>query len=196
MYPFLLPSLDSGILRQKREAQMADNEIDIHPVTHITTDAIGPPGKRVFYLQGWQNERTITLIVEKIQVQSLAVGVEQFLAEITEKFPELPEASDEFSEENMHIHPPVDPLFRVGEVGLGYDADNDLVVLVARELLPENNDPEEANVVRFWCTRSQILAMCKWGLQVASQGRPLCPQCGQPIELEGHFCPKRNGHKH
>jgi uncharacterized repeat protein (TIGR03847 family) len=175
---------------------MADNEIDIHPVTHITTDAIGPPGKRVFYLQGWQNERTITLIVEKIQVQSLAVGVEQFLAEITEKFPELPEASDEFSEENMHIHPPVDPLFRVGEVGLGYDADNDLVVLVARELLPENNDPEEANVVRFWCTRSQILAMCKWGLQVASQGRPLCPQCGQPIELEGHFCPKRNGHKH
>lgn len=175
---------------------MADNEIDIHPVTHITTDAIGPPGKRVFYIQGWQNERTITLIVEKIQIQSLAVGVEQFLAEVMQKFPELPEATDEFTEDNMHIHPPVDPLFRVGEVGLGYDADNDLVVLVARELLPENSDPEDANVVRFWCTRSQILAMCKWGLQVASQGRPICPQCGQPIEPGGHFCPKRNGHKH
>jgi uncharacterized repeat protein (TIGR03847 family) len=175
---------------------MADNEIDIHPVTHITTDAIGPPGKRVFYIQGWQNERTITLIVEKIQVQSLAVGVEQFMAEIAEKFPELPEASDEFSEENMHIHPPVDPLFRVGEVGLGYDADNDLVVLVARELLPEGSNQDESNVVRFWCTRSQILAMCKWGLQVAAQGRAVCPQCGQPIEPEGHFCPKRNGHKH
>jgi hypothetical protein len=32
----------------------------------------------------------------------------------------------------MHIHPSVDPLFRVGEVGLGYDADEDLVVLVMR----------------------------------------------------------------
>jgi uncharacterized repeat protein (TIGR03847 family) len=181
---------------------MADNEIDIHPVTHITTDAIGPAGKRVFYIQGWQNERTITLIVEKIQVQSLAVGVEQFLNEIREKFPDLPEASAEYSEENMHIHPPVDPLFRVGEVGLGYDADNDLVVLVARELLPENPEEEDAeadvevNVVRFWCTRSQILALSRWGLEVAAKGRPICPQCGQPVEPEGHFCPKRNGHKH
>jgi uncharacterized repeat protein (TIGR03847 family) len=183
---------------------MADNEIDIHPVTHITTDAIGSPGKRVFYIQGWQNERTITLIVEKIQIQSLAVGVEQFLNEIKEKFPDLPEASAEYSEENMHIHPPVDPLFRVGEVGLGYDADNDLVVLVARELLPEETqteaeaepETEDAQVVRFWCTRSQILAMSRWGIEVASKGRPLCPQCGQPIEAEGHFCPKRNGHKH
>jgi uncharacterized repeat protein (TIGR03847 family) len=178
------------------EAEMSNHEIDIHPVTHITTDAIGQPGKRVFYIQGWQNERTITLIVEKVQIQSLAIGVEQFLAEINEKFPDLPEASAEYNQEKMHIHPPVDPLFRVGEVGLGYDADNDLVVLVARELLPEGDDPEEASVVRFWCTRSQILAMCRWGMVVASQGRPLCPQCSQPMDPEGHFCPKRNGHKH
>ena len=175
---------------------MAENEIDIHPVTHITTDAIGQPGKRVFYIQGWQNERTVTLIVEKIQIQSLSVGLEQFLAEIKEKFPDLSEASAEFLEDKMHIHPPVDPLFRVGEVGLGYDTENDLVVLVARELLAEGEDPEQASVVRFWCTRSQIRAMCSWGMQVAAQGRPNCPQCGQPIDPEGHFCPKRNGHKH
>jgi uncharacterized repeat protein (TIGR03847 family) len=174
---------------------MSQNEIDIHPVTHITTDAIGQPGKRVFYIQGWQNERTITLIVEKVQIQSLAVGLEQFLEEVKEKFPDLPEASSEYSEEKMHIHPPVDPLFRVGEVGLGYDADNDLIVLVARELVPEGTEPEDASVVRFWCTRDQISAMCQWGIQVAAQGRPVCPQCGQPIDPEGHFCPKRNGHK-
>jgi uncharacterized repeat protein (TIGR03847 family) len=175
---------------------MAQNEIDIHPVTHITTDAIGQPGKRVFYIQGWQNERTITLIVEKIQVQSLAIGVEQFLKEIDEKFPDLPEASADFVEEKMHIHPPVDPLFRVGEVGLGYDSDNDLIVLVAKELITEGTEQEETSVVRFWCTRSQIWAMCQWGMIVASQGRPNCPQCGQPMDPEGHFCPKKNGHKH
>jgi uncharacterized repeat protein (TIGR03847 family) len=175
---------------------MPANEIDIHPVTHITTDAIGAPGKRVFYIQGWQNERTITLIIEKIQIQSLAIGFEQFLTEIHTKFPDLGEESGEYTEDKMHIHPPVDPLFRVGEVGLGYDAENDLVVLVARELLPEEQTQEEASVVRFWCTRSQLQAMCRWGLEVVAHGRPLCPQCGQPMDPEGHFCPKKNGHKH
>ena len=128
---------------------MPHEEIDLRPVTHITTDALGQPGKRVFYIQGWQDERTVTLIVEKIQVQSLAVGMEQFLAEVQQKFPELTASTGEYDEEKMHIHPPVDPLFRVGEIGLGYDTDYDLVVLVIRELLPEDRDPEEATVVRL-----------------------------------------------
>lgn len=175
---------------------MPHTELDLRPVTHLTTDAIGQPGKRVFYIQGWQGERTVTLIVEKIQIQSLAVGLEQFLAEINEKYPELPEASADFVEEQMRIHPPVDPLFRVGELGLGYDTENDLVVLITRELLPEGNETEDASVVRFWCKRAQIRAMCHWGMEVASRGRPTCPQCGQPMDPEGHFCPKKNGHQH
>ncbi|HEX9618117.1 MAG TPA: DUF3090 domain-containing protein [Anaerolineales bacterium] len=175
---------------------MPRTEIDLRPVTHIMADAIGPPGKRVFYLQGWQEDKTITLIVEKVQIQSLAVGLEQFLAEIQEKFPDLPEAASQFAEEKMHIHPPVDPIFRVGEMGLGYDAENDLLVLVAREMVPEDQDQEEAGVVRFWCTRSQLRGLTHWGLEIASRGRPLCPQCGEPIDPEGHFCPKKNGHQH
>ena len=175
---------------------MPATEIDLQPVTHITTDAIGQPGKRVFYIQGWQDERTITLIVEKIQIQSLAVGVEQFLTEIDTKYPGLIEASSDFIEEQMHISPPVDPLFRVGELGLGYDAENDFVVLVAKEMMAEGEETEEASVVRFWCTRSQIRSMCHWGMEIASRGRAVCPQCGQPMDPEGHFCPKRNGHKH
>jgi uncharacterized repeat protein (TIGR03847 family) len=171
-------------------------EIDLRPVTHIMADAIGPPGNRVFYLQGWQEDKTITLIVEKVQIQSLAVGLEQFLSEIQEKFPELTEASAEFNEEKMHINPPVDPIFRVGELGLGYDAENDLLVLVAREMVAEDQDQEEGGVVRLWCTRSQLRALTHWGLEIASRGRPLCPQCGEPIDPEGHFCPKKNGHLH
>jgi uncharacterized repeat protein (TIGR03847 family) len=175
---------------------MSEKETDLHPITHITTDAIGPPGKRVFYIQGWQEERTVTLIVEKLQIQSLAVGLEQFLAELNEKFPDLPDASAEYDQEKMHIHPPVDPLFRTGELSLGYDTENDLVVLIANELLGDDQDAEEGHVVRFWCTRSQIRGMCHWGMEVASRGRPTCPQCGQPEEPEGHFCPKKNGHQH
>jgi uncharacterized repeat protein (TIGR03847 family) len=175
---------------------MSETEIDLHPVTHITTDAIGQPGKRIFYLQGWQSEKTVTLLVEKIQIQTLAVGVEQFLAEIHKKYPQLSDSSKEYTEEMMHINPPVDPLFRIGEIGLGYDAEDDLVVLIAKEAIPEGGVPGEARVVRFWCTRSQIRALCHWGIDVTSRGRPICPQCGQPMDPEGHFCPKKNGHLH
>lgn len=176
---------------------MARFEIDVDPVDHITSDAIGQPGQRVFYIQAWQDQRTVTVIIEKAQLQSLAVGVEQFMAQIMAENPELEEASGDYIEDKMHINPPVEPLFRVGEIGLGYERERDLVVLFVKELLPEDTtDPESAAVVRFWGTRSQVRSMARWGAEVVQRGRPLCPQCRQPMEPEGHFCPKKNGHKH
>jgi uncharacterized repeat protein (TIGR03847 family) len=171
-------------------------EVDLNPVTHITTDAIGKPGQRVFYVQGWQGDRVVTVIVEKVQIQSLAVGIEQFVDEIKKQYPNLSESTSDFDATKMRIQPPVDPIFRAGEMGLAYDADQDLLVLVVREVLTEGQDAEEAGVVRYWCTRSQLLALCRWGIEVAEHGRPLCPQCGEPMDPEGHFCPKKNGHKH
>lgn len=167
-------------------------EIELNPVTRITTDALGPPGKRVFYLQGNTTEETVTLIAEKFQVQSLSVGIEQFLSEIAERFPDLPDASPEYDSSFMEIEPPVDPLFRLADIGLGYNAEEDMVILVIHELLPEDAD-EEPGIVRFWCTRSQLRALGYWGMEVANRGRPICPQCGQPEEPEGHFCVKKNG---
>ncbi len=175
---------------------MAPTHIDLRPVTHITTDALGQPGKRVFFIQGWKDDQTVTLVVEKIQIQSLAEGLEQFLAEIKQRFPDLPDASGDYDEEKMRVHPPVDPLFRVGGIGLDYDFESDLIVLITREIVQEGQSADEVGVVRFWCTRSQLRALCQWGITVAARGRPLCPQCGEPIEPEGHFCPKKNGHKH
>lgn len=171
-------------------------EIDVDPCDHITADAIGAPGQRVFYLQAFQEARTVTVIIEKIQLQSLSVGIEQFLAQLIEKNPDLHEASADFVEEHMRINPPLEPVFRAGEIGLGYDKERDLVVLVAREILLEDDDPEEAAVIRFWCSRSQARALARWGVDVVKRGRPRCPQCGQPIEPEGHFCPKKNGYRH
>lgn len=186
---------------------MSRVEIDLNPVTHITTDAIGQPGKRVFYIQGRKAEQTVTLIVEKVQIQTLALGVEEFLREIAARYPGVEDAEGEYDEAVMRILPPVDPLFRVGELALAYDTENDLAILIAREIITQDEEPsdqdeeredaeDESGVVRFWCKRSQLLAMCRWGLEVANRGRPNCPYCGQPIDPGGHFCPKRNGHKH
>ena len=89
-------------------------------------------------------------------------------------------------------------------VGLGYDEERDRIVLQTRELLIEEDasdpdsdpDPDAAAIVRFWCTREQIRKMARWGAEVVTRGRPTCPQCGAPMEEDGHFCPKKNGHKH
>lgn len=177
---------------------MPSNEYELKPVVKITTDAIGDPGKRVFYLQGRSDQQLLTLLIEKQQIQSLAVGVEQFLQDLEERYPELSEASNEFIETEMGLENPIDPAFRVGQIGLGYDEDSDLLVLVAREFQTDDDDEDEdaAAVARFWCTRSQLRSLCQWGLELASRGRPICGNCNQPIDPEGHFCPKRNGHKH
>lgn len=172
---------------------MAENEIIFDPVDHITTDAIGPPGKRVFYLQAWKGNRTLTLLIEKFQVQSMAIGVEQFLKEIGDRFPQLEDVPSGYDERKMHIQPPVDPLFRIGELGLSYDTDRDMVLLMAREILAGDKEPEEASVAKLFCTRAQIRALTAWGLEVADRGRPICPYCGEPEDPSGHICPKKNG---
>jgi uncharacterized repeat protein (TIGR03847 family) len=173
-------------------------EIDLNPVQHITADAIGQPGQRVFYLQGWREAdvQPITVIIEKVQLQTLAAGIEQMLGEVSRQNPALSETAAEFDEAKMHINPPVDPLFRGGEMGLGYDSENDLIVILAREIVSEGADPEEASVVRFWCSRQQARQLAAWSGEVANRGRAICPLCGQPMDPEGHFCPKKNGHKH
>lgn len=172
---------------------MPRNEINLEPVTHLTTDAIGQPGQRVFYLQGQKDERTVTLIVEKFQVQSLAIGIEQFIAEVHNKFPDLEDVPSQYNEDEMRIHPPVDPLFRVGEISLGFDIDRDLALIIAREQVTDESEIDDADIVRFWCTRSQLRGLAHWGLEVASRGRNICPYCGEPEDPEGHFCPKKNG---
>lgn len=171
-------------------------EINVDPLDHITVDAIGKPGQRVFYIQAWQDQRTVTVLIEKFQLQSLSVGMEQFLAEVKRQTPEIEDEPGDFVEDQMRINPPVEPLFRVGEVGLGYDKDRDRVVLQTRELLTEDEQPDSAAIVRFWCTREQIRKMARWGAEVIARGRPTCPQCNAPMEEDGHFCPKKNGHKH
>ncbi len=171
-------------------------EIDVDPCDHITADAIGKPGLRVFYLQAYQDQRTITVIIEKTQLHSLAIGVEQFLSQINEQNPGVQEASGDYVEDVMRVNPPVDPLFRVGEIGLGYDKERDLIVLFVKEVLTEEDDPESAAVIRYWASRTQMRMMARWSIELVSRGRPMCPQCGQPMEPEGHFCAKKNGHLH
>ena len=176
---------------------MSRINIDLNPTTLITVDAIGKPGDRIFYLQGKNSEQVITLLVEKYQIQTLALAVENLMTELREKMPDLVDASPTYKEEEMTLEPPLDPLFRVGELSLGYEPETDLMVLIAREIPLEDPDvkTEDLSVARFWCTRSQLWALGRWGIELASRGRPVWPSTGEPILPPGQFSPKNNGHK-
>ena len=43
--------------------------------------------------------------------------------------------------------------------------------------------------------RRQIQAAADEALKVVAAGRPTCPLCKQPMDLEGHMCVRTNGHK-
>lgn len=176
---------------KKDERKMAEANIvhDLNPVSRVTVGAIGEPGQRTFFLQGRQGTTLISLVTEKEQMSSLAQGVTDLLSRLGERA----DAGTEVSEYELALEQPVEPLFRIGQLGLGYDQENDLLVIVAYAI-PEQEDQEMVDVVRFWATRDQMRALARHVAEVASAGRPTCVLCGRPIDPQGHFCPRRNGH--
>lgn len=175
---------------------MPDAHYEIRPVDRITVGAVGEPGKRVFYLQAAGAGTQITLGLEKEQVQMLALSVEQFLNDLQQRFPTLAEPDDRYEESEMQLEPPFEPEFQIGTMGLGYDDREDRLLLVLREAVEESEPKENAAEASLWCTRDQLQRLSKWGVELARRGRPICGNCGRPIDPEGHFCPRKNGHKH
>lgn len=178
------------------------NEHDLNPCKRLTTDAIGKPGQRTFFIQGETNEETVTLIFEKIQLQSLLVTIIRFFENLHQKYPLLNQESGAFIENEMTITPPVDPLFRIGELSLIYEPSGDQVCLATKEVVFDQEDlnigelnQDNARTINFWCTRDQLQQFANWSVELLQRGRPICPLCNQPIEPEGHLCPKKNGHK-
>jgi uncharacterized repeat protein (TIGR03847 family) len=161
--------------------------IELNPVSHLTVGTVGEPGNRTFYLQGSKGSNLVTVIVEKQQTAMLAASFESLLDELARRYPE---DEQDAVWTDMRLRDPLEPLFRVGNMGLGYNDEVSRVVLVVYELVEEGEEP---NVVSFWASRPQVRALVKHSVEVIQAGRPICGNCGQPMDAEGHFCPNRNG---
>jgi uncharacterized repeat protein (TIGR03847 family) len=176
---------------------------DLDPVTRLTADAVGTPGQRTFYLQAASGADQVTLLVEKEQVRRLAESLESWLPELAADRPEDPEEARVAEAGELALSEPLEPEFRVGQLSLSYDPERDRVVVVATELLPGDEQPEEPapelapepQAVRLVVTRPQLRVLARHGSQVVARGRPLCPLCGNPLDPTGHICPALNGHR-
>lgn len=178
--------------------------IELDPVDRITAGAVGPPGERVFYLQGRQADRLVTVLLEKQQIELLSASLVEILARTGKETGEGP------GEEEMNLEDPVLPEWRAGRLSIGYDEARDLVLLECEEYVEgseeegeeDDDDDDEDDVdgpeaarIRFWASREQALALARHGAAVAAAGRPRCELCGNPLDPEGHVCPALNGHR-
>lgn len=170
------------------------SHIELNPASHITINTIGPPGQRTFYLQGSKGADTVSVTIEKQQAAVLANSFNTLLTELVRRNPPEAREANEQILTDLRLREPVQSLFRVGRMEMGFSEGEDRIVLVVYELVDE--EVEDPNAVSFWITREQAEALVPHIEEVVQAGRPICGNCGQPIDPEGHFCPKRNGHVH
>ncbi len=167
---------------------MAQTIYEFDPVTHITAGAIGEPGHRTFFIQAQYGMDTISLLCEKLHVQALIQAIDELLANLEEEFGITRHSDLTVDEAVMAIKEPVDPLFPVGAMGLGYDANRDRVLLVAQEAVEESEERDPLEV-RFFATRAQMQALSAYAKEVVGRGRP-----PEVVVLQAEAHARRNGH--
>lgn len=152
---------------------MAQIEIDLNPVEFITIGTIGPKGQRVFYLQAGKGSQLVSMTIEKEQSWALSEALRELIDDIDKRL--QTDTSIDLTGVDMDLREPIEPVFRVAQMGLGYDEERDKVVLVAQELVApqEDIDPEELRpgVVRMWCSRYQMRALSLHAMETVKQGR-------------------------
>lgn len=163
---------------------MPDVEIELNPADFITIGTVGPKGRRVFYLQAGQGDQVVSMIIEKEQSWALSEAIKELIDDLDDRYGKVPAPPSS----DMDLRDPIEPMFRVSQMGLGYDEDQDRVVLVAQELVLRSEeidlpDPDDLqpSVVRIWCTRSQMRALSDHAIDVVKSGRADPKQNGRLV---------------
>lgn len=153
---------------------MPQRMIELDPVDFVTVGTIGPKGRRVFHLQAGKSGQIVTVIIEKQQALALSEAIAEMFSDLDGKFPGKSTSWGDSMHWNMSLREPIEPLFRVAQMGLGYDEERDLIVLVAQELVVGEDDVlvSDPQTIRLWGTRQQLRALSEHVQSVVQQGRP------------------------
>ncbi|HEY3336415.1 MAG TPA: DUF3090 family protein [Candidatus Limnocylindrales bacterium] len=167
---------------------------------------VGEPGNRTFFLQARDGSRITSVALEKVQVAALAQRLTELLDELERRDISGADADQPLDNAIPVLDEPINEAFRVGTLSMGWDTQDDLVLLEASELVAaeedEEEDPPEAfddededgpDFLRVRLTTLAARTFVAQALRLLSAGRPPCPLCGQPLDPQGHLCPRRNG---
>ncbi|MDF0530522.1 DUF3090 domain-containing protein [Tsukamurella sp. 8F] len=165
---------------------------------------VGQPGDRAFYLQAVHDARVVSVLLEKQQVQVLAERIGALLDEVSRRFgTDVPPEAETVSDLSPLVTP-VDAEFRVGTMGLGWDAEAGSVVVellaITENELDESvvlaDDAEDGpDAVRVFLSPTAAREFATRSERVIGAGRPPCPICGNPLDADGHMCVRLNGYR-
>jgi uncharacterized repeat protein (TIGR03847 family) len=181
------------------------------PPERFVAGTVGEPGARTFFLQARDGARVVSVALEKQQVSALAERIDELLDEVmTEASTRsvIPAVAPVGLTDEDPLDLPIEEQFRAGTMTLSWDPGAERVVIevfpVGEELvgLSEGADEEQAEiepvdepsevfVVRI--EPGHARAFVQRANRVVGAGRPDCPFCGQPIDLDGHLCVRSNG---
>jgi len=179
------------------------------PPERFVTGTVGAPGSRTFYLQARSGARIVSVAVEKQQVAALAERIDELLDEVMASEPSstvVPAVAPFDLVDSEPLDQPIEEEFRAGTMTLSWDPRDERVVIevfpfseaavVAPDQLEESivePEPEEVLLVRL--SPGYARAFVQRSGHVLEAGRPTCPFCGNPIDVDGHLCVRANGFK-
>jgi uncharacterized repeat protein (TIGR03847 family) len=152
----------------------------------FVSGTVGPPGDRTFFIQVRAGSRITSVALEKEQVAVLADRLDDLLDQVGEEADAAPDPAP--------LDQPIEQEFRVGTMTLAWDEDAKSVVIEAFAAT-ESEDAEAEEVLVVQLPPAMARGFSERAKLVVAAGRPNCQFCGQPIDPDGHICPRSNGHK-
>lgn len=162
----------------------------------VVPGVIGEPGRRTFFIQVSDADRTISFKLEKQQVAALCEYLEGILTDLPAIHP------GHFIAPTSAVAPAeMEMQWIVGGLAVAYEEDDDRLVIVAEEMPDFDDDVDDdlssgfefdPATARFRLTRAQVAAFIAVGNDIVRAGRPPCRLCGRPMDPGGHPCPRLN----
>lgn len=164
---------------------------DFDPPERFVAGTVGPPGGRTFFLQARGGGRLVSVSIEKVQVSILADRISELLDTVGGVAGS--DAVAEHLTDTEALETPIEDEFRVDTVSLAWDEGRSSIVIECHDSDPEEAVP--ADTVRVVLDPTTARAFARRCQAIVAAGRPPCPFCGQPLDAEGHICPRSNGYK-
>jgi uncharacterized repeat protein (TIGR03847 family) len=173
---------------------------------------VGQPGERTFFIQAREGNRMTSVACEKQQVSVLAEHLDRVLDEVLRRSAgevDVPPASSK-ARDTDPLDAPITEEFRVGTMTIAWDPSIDRIVIelfsnvdVAEETTEappaaaaeESDEIEADEVFVVKITASYARDFVARAQALVAAGRPSCPFCLQPIDPQGHICPRANGYR-
>lgn len=175
---------------------------------------VGMPGERTFFLQARSGSAITSAVIEKQQASVLAERIDELLDQVRElqagkageqavQLDATPQQTPVHLADANPLDVPIVEEFRVGAMALGWDDSAGRLVVEAHavtddsESVPEigDDDTHGPDTLRVWLEPGRARAFAERARAVVSAGRPPCPFCAQPLDPEGHICPRANGYR-